>query len=430
MNHPKSNTTKRSKLLYRTAFCWIVLIVLIAVLAPVIANDKPIMVIKNGTFHFPALSGNEQIITKDESGNEIILDATDIHALSEADAWYLMPPVQFFPNKSDIINSGYKSPGEIQLKKNPDGTYVTREGWERHHLGTGKRGDDLLAGLIHGTRISITTGIFAMLVAGVIGIFLGAIAGYFGDTGLKASRATVICGLIGILPAWFYAFHLRIDILEKSIQVAPWSFWIQLLLSVIIFLLILALFSLAGKLFRKFRIMNHRIDIPADSMISRSIEIFTSIPSLILIITLAAISKPSLVNLIMIIGLTSWTEIARLTRAEMLRMRKADFVEAAKGLAFTEWRILFRHGLPNAISPAMVAISFGIASAILIESGLTFLGIGVPQNMATWGSLLFSGKENFSAWWLVVFPGIVIFLTVTSFNLIGEYLRDKWDPRS
>jgi peptide/nickel transport system permease protein len=130
-----------------------------------------------------------------------------------------------------------------------------------------------------------------------------------------------------------------------------------------------------------------------------------------------------------IIGFTNWTGIARFTRAEFLKIRSLEYVQAAQALGFSEIRIILKHALPNGLAPAFIAIAFGIASAILIESGLSFLGIGVPHDVVTWGSLLNAGKENFNAWWLVVFPGLAIFLTVTIYNLLGEGLRDALDPR-
>jgi peptide/nickel transport system permease protein len=153
-------------------------------------------------------------------------------------------------------------------------------------------------------------------------------------------------------------------------------------------------------------------------------------PLLILIISVAAIAKEkSIINIMVIIGLTGWTSIARLTRAEFLRVSNLEYIQAAKSMGFSEFRIIFKHALPNAIAPALVAIAFGVASAILIESALSFLGVGVPPNTVTWGSLLNAGREQYSAWWLVVFPGLAIFLTVTIYNLLGEGLRDALDPR-
>jgi peptide/nickel transport system permease protein len=131
----------------------------------------------------------------------------------------------------------------------------------------------------------------------------------------------------------------------------------------------------------------------------------------------------------LIIGFTSWTGIARITRAEFLKIRNLEYIQAGKALGFSQSRIIFRHALPNGIAPALVIIAFGVAAAILIESSLSFLGIGVPADVVTWGSLIASGRAHFGAWWLVVFPGLAILLTVSVYNLLGEGIRDAIDPR-
>jgi peptide/nickel transport system permease protein len=130
------------------------------------------------------------------------------------------------------------------------------------------------------------------------------------------------------------------------------------------------------------------------------------------------------------IALVQWTTVARLVRAEFLRLRKNDFVASARALGASRPRIIFRHILPNALSPVLVSATFGIAGAILTESALSFLGIGVPLDVATWGKLLRLGRDGLPpTWWLALIPGLAIFLTVTSFNLFGEALRDALDPR-
>jgi peptide/nickel transport system permease protein len=165
-------------------------------------------------------------------------------------------------------------------------------------------------------------------------------------------------------------------------------------------------------------------------MVSRSIEIINSIPRILIIVTLAAVFKDKSLGLVIaIIGLASWTGIARFTRAEMMRQSKLEYVEAAKSLGIPGWRIIFKHALPNAFAPVMIEIAFSIAAAILIESGLSFLGIGVPDDVSTWGAVLSSGRQQFDAWWLVVFPGLAIFITVTVFNLLGDWLRDVLSPK-
>jgi peptide/nickel transport system permease protein len=165
-----------------------------------------------------------------------------------------------------------------------------------------------------------------------------------------------------------------------------------------------------------------KVRFPADTFISRLVEITNSLPKLIIIIALAAVSRPSMANLILLIGLTYWTDIARMTRAEMLRIKNADFIMSAKASGASPWRILLRHALPNAFPVIAVTLVACMSSAIITESALSFLGVGVPVETVTWGSLLSGAREQFSAWWLVVFPGCMIFLTILSLNKISDTL--------
>lgn len=166
-----------------------------------------------------------------------------------------------------------------------------------------------------------------------------------------------------------------------------------------------------------------------DLVLSRVIEIMMGIPTFFLILTVAATFPPSIYLIMAILGLTGWVGIARLIRGEFLKVRAMDYVAAAKSIGASDARIMMRHVLPNAIAPVLVSMSFGVASAILTESGLSFLGIGVPAQIVTWGSILSLAQSNITAWWLAVFPGAAIFLTVTAYNLLGDGLRDALDPR-
>ena len=167
-----------------------------------------------------------------------------------------------------------------------------------------------------------------------------------------------------------------------------------------------------------------------DSLTSRVTEIVMCIPTLVLILAIIAIlEKPTILHTMAIIGATGWTGIARLTRGEFLRLKNAEFVMAARATGAGPLRIMLRHILPNALAPILVPITFGIASAILVESSLSFLGFGPPPPSASWGSVLNDARSNLSMWWLVFFPGVAIFLTVLAYNLIGEGLQEATDPR-
>jgi peptide/nickel transport system permease protein len=167
-----------------------------------------------------------------------------------------------------------------------------------------------------------------------------------------------------------------------------------------------------------------------DIIASRLIEIMLTIPAFFLIITVAAFLPQSVFNIMLVIALTNWPTVARLTRGEFLRTKSLEYVVAARAMGATDFRTIFRHVLPNSLAPVFVAATFGVASAILIESTLSFLGLGTPTSTASWGSILSGARLLLpSAWWLTVFPGLAIFLTVTSYNLIGEGFRDAADPR-
>jgi peptide/nickel transport system permease protein len=162
----------------------------------------------------------------------------------------------------------------------------------------------------------------------------------------------------------------------------------------------------------------------------RVIEIIMCFPTLFLIITILALVPPSIFWVMGTIAFVGWTTVARLVRAEFLKLRQLDFVQSARALGASRLRIIFRHILPNAMSPVFVSATFGIAGAILTESALSFLGIGVPIDQATWGNILRIGRQYVETdWWLALWPGLAIFATVTSFNLFGEALRDAMDPR-
>jgi peptide/nickel transport system permease protein len=167
-----------------------------------------------------------------------------------------------------------------------------------------------------------------------------------------------------------------------------------------------------------------------DALIMRFVDIMLCFPTFFLILAVIAFLKPSIWNIMIIIGLTSWMGVARLVRAEFLSLRERDFVLAARAIGAKDARIIFRHILPNAISPVLVSATLGVAGAILTESALSFLGIGVQPPTPSWGNMLISGKQTLgTAWWLSVFPGMAILITVLGYNLLGEGLRDAMDPR-
>ena len=168
----------------------------------------------------------------------------------------------------------------------------------------------------------------------------------------------------------------------------------------------------------------------ADWIVSRLIEVVLCFPFLFLVLGIVALFRPSIFTILIALAVTSWTTEARFVRAEFLRIRELEYAQAARASGAGDSRIIFRHLLPNALAPVIVSASFGVASAILTESALSFLGFGVAFPTASWGSILAIAHDYIEfAWWLVVFPGVAIFLTVSAFNLIGDRLREVLDPK-
>lgn len=168
-----------------------------------------------------------------------------------------------------------------------------------------------------------------------------------------------------------------------------------------------------------------------DNVLMRAVDAIMCFPSFFLILTVVALLGPNILNIIVVIGLVSWTGTARLVRAEFLTLRETEYVRAARTLGQKRWKIIFRHILPNAAAPIFVTAVLGIPEAILTEAGLSYLGFGVQPPQATWGNIITDGKVYLlDAWWLIVFPGLAIFITALSFYLVGDALRQAAETRT
>lgn len=167
-----------------------------------------------------------------------------------------------------------------------------------------------------------------------------------------------------------------------------------------------------------------------DSFLMRLVDIMLCFPAFFLILAVITFLEPSIWYIMMVIGLTGWMGVARMVRAETLSIREMDYITAARCIGCSDLRIIFRHILPNTLSPVLVSATLGVAGAILTESALSFLGIGVQPPTPSWGNILTSGKDYIEfAWWLSFFPGLAILVTVLAYNLLGEGIRDAFDPR-
>jgi peptide/nickel transport system permease protein len=393
--------------------------VYIAILAPFLANDKPLICKYKGSWLFPAFSFKNQLIIHPTVEHEIInYNMGNEWKTLESD-FSLFAPCAYSPNTIDAENAPRKSPFAKQtfILKNNIITSIPLT--FRHWLGTTQNGNDVLSGIIHGTKIALFVGIFSMLIASFIGIILGACAGYFENTTLKIGYVQLLFLLVGIFLTYFYCIVIRGDKLVEAFHNG--GVWLILRL---IFLLYIAFktiggFGWIGSYIDKKLNTNGKLNFPFDSIVSRIIEILNSIPSLLLIIALSAITKPSYSLLILIIGLLSWTTIARLTRAEYLKTKQLDYITSCKAIGMGHFTIMKKHILPNVFPIILVQIIFGMAGAVLIEASLSFIGVGIPSNTVSWGSLLNEARDHFSGWWLVVFPGCCVFMLIYIYNKIA-----------
>ncbi|MDY6971828.1 MAG: ABC transporter permease [Thermodesulfobacteriota bacterium] len=284
-------------------------------------------------------------------------------------------------------------------------------------FGTDDLGRDTFARMLQGAWVSLTVGFVAVGISVFIGILLGGIAGYFGQNYFRLDHIVAVCLLLaggvlvaaGIRYAGFgllvtgVAFCVPILCSKKSREKQPVLKWLNV--------------------FRKQAVS-------IDTLIMRTVDIMLCFPSFFLILTVVALLPASIYNIMIVIGLTSWMGTTRFVRAEFLSLREQDFVTAARALGINNFRIIFFHMMPNAIAPVLVSATIGIATAILTEAGLSFLGFGVPPPHATWGNILSDGKRFiFDAPWLTFIPGFAILTVVLAFNLFGEGLRDILNPK-
>jgi len=284
-------------------------------------------------------------------------------------------------------------------------------------LGTDELGRDVFSRMLQGAWVSMTVGFVAVGISVVIGILMGGISGYFGQNQLRADQ---------ILSTFILCFGGVLLTVGNGILGGP--------------LLVIGSLYLIFSFFWKKEGVKKRIPewmgfllkgtITIDTLIMRLVDIMLCFPSFFLILTVVALLPASIYNIMIVIGLTSWMGATRFVRAEFLSLREQDFVTAARALGVSDWRIIFRHMIPNAIAPVLVSATIGIATAILTEAGLSFLGFGVPPPHATWGNILSDGKRFiFDAPWLTFIPGFAILIVVLSFNLFGEGLRDILNPK-
>lgn len=284
----------------------------------------------------------------------------------------------------------------------------------RHWLGTDELGRDVLSQLIHASQTALIVGLLSVLLSALIGISLGISAAYLGDRSVKVNRGTFL-----------FSFSLMLLGVSYLLWVTPWQFLNlgeSIGLALIVFFMITLLIYLIGKIKLK-----QNAFLPVDLILGRTIEAMDSLPILFIIISLSVIVRPSIMGVVLIIGISNWATLARYARGESLKVRSENYIEAARAIGLTRRRILFNHILPNALPPLIITMAFGVAASILIESTLSFLGVGIGVEEASWGSMLAEARRIPQAWWLSVFPGLAIFAVIFSCNQLGELLSKTSD---
>lgn len=271
-------------------------------------------------------------------------------------------------------------------------------GW----LGRDRMGRDIVVMLAQGGRYSLGVGVAATALAGAIGVVLGAAAGYWQNTRLKLRIGEILLLATSVFLLYFYGFYLRL-----------WAITGFLLLAN----------GLLGIAIARLPWLRTRIALPVDSLLQFCMAILTAVPSLLLFVALAAVLPSSPYALVLLIGGTGWVGVARLVRGEVMRVQQQTHVAAAQGLGLSPLRIVRRHILPLALAPLWAILGLAVGNVILAESALSFLHIGVPDDVHTWGKMLASARSQHHGWQLAIFPGLAIFLTVWAINSLADRFR-------
>lgn len=282
-------------------------------------------------------------------------------------------------------------------------------------LGTNDLGQNILFLVISGAKYSLGISFFSALFAGTIGIFIGGIAGYFGDNSMKIKRYHMISFLVSVLIFWFYTnLGLTMNTLNQSLI----AYFLASMLS-------LGVWKLLCASLKKIKSFNYSIYLPIDILNTKFTEIVFAIPSYFIILAFSSFLGNSMWAIILVLALTSWPQSALLMRAELLRIREMNYINALKLSGIDHIKILIKHAIPNAISPLLVNFVFFVSGLLIVESTLSYIGIGLSADITTWGKVISSFKHNTANWWVAFFPGIIIFLTILSIHKIGNWLEEK-----
>jgi peptide/nickel transport system permease protein len=327
------------------------------------------------------------------------------HSLANPDNGIL---AQYGPNNIGEKNNTFEPPGFIDLY----------QGTERvHPLGTDGRGRDVASILLHGSRTSILLGFFASLLSILFGTTLGMVSAYYGDRSMEIHPLQIVIFILGIVLIFYFNYEWSWKRNDQSLTFSNVRFILGIVIG--IGLLLMLIYSLDN-------ILKGASYFPVDSIVMRFTEVFRAVPKLFLLLTIISFLKSQgLWTTTFLLGTLGWSRILRLVRGEVLEIKEQTFIINAKMMGLSDFQIMRKHVLPNVLPILLVSMAFLVSGNILLESTLSFLGLGLPLDLPSWGGLLRQSREDFGAWWLAVFPGLTITFTLFSLNILAEYYNKQ-----
>lgn len=286
-----------------------------------------------------------------------------------------------------------------------------------HWLGTDQLGRDVLVNLLYGFRTGFQIAVPVMVVALLLGTGLGSVAGFWGNKRFKVTRASLLSWSLWLPAVIFYCFYV---VPQTAGQQTGW--WV-LGYGLLWFSGLSAAAFGIGKGLKTLGFLRSKVAFPVDELVVKTMEVLTSVPRLVLVLSFSALLAPGLGNIFLLLSLTYWAGPARLVRAEVLKIKQLSYVEAARVSGLPEYRILWSQVLPNAAAPLWVVFGFGLSGLLGLEATLSFLGIGLPPEVPSWGRMLASARLNPEAWWLVAFPALLLCFTMLAIQTLSNFLR-------
>jgi peptide/nickel transport system permease protein len=370
------------------------------VLAPFLANESPLLVKVRDGWYSPFFSQdvvqwNQRILNKDPE-----LD------------FVLQPLIPWTAGRTDYVNADFAAPLEEQYYLASDNTKQKLPLRYHHFLGTDLRGSDVLSGLLNALRITFLIGIVSTCIAAFFAFIAGVLAAWYAAEGWSASRLSLLIGVLILLV---------VVVMLRNLEFAPelaGGYYLQIAFMLLLFYILKR---------HPISFFERKVRLPIDAIMTRLSEVFSTFPRFILVIVMGAFLRPSLMQVILLLSITGWPDLARVLRAEILRLKDLNFIDAGRISGAGSFRLLIKHLLPNAWPVLSVTLLYALAMNILMEAGLGFLGMGIPDSYISLGGMMAQGKDHLEAWWIILFPGLLLSFTLFCLYRYAESLRPAYD---